>query len=121
LGGTVLVHHRTGTAVVRVPEEQDNGTTRLLARLFGIRNITLGAWTLGVRDHGDEERRLCYQFNPAIDAADLGGSRDRGHDRNGLTRVVVMSSTLGLSALLAWLDLLGDVGSQGAQGQATLA
>ena len=110
VGSVVLLTTRQAQQLFGLPDEQDSAATRLLARLFGIRNITLGAWALAVRDRSKAERKLCYQFNAAVDAADLVVLAVAGIMRQGLTRPVIMSSVLGSSALLAWLDLLDDVG-----------
>src|ERR1700731_3517679 len=63
----------TGVArrLLGVPAEYDNGAARLAARLAGVRNLAMGAWTLQIRDHSKAERRLCYQLNAAVDAADV--------------------------------------------------
>lgn len=110
VGSVVLLTNRQAQQLFGLPDEQDNPAVRLLARLFGIRNISLGAWALAVRDRSTAERKLCYQFNAAVDAADLVVLAVAGIMRQGLTRPVIMSSVLGSSALLAWLDLLDDVG-----------
>ena len=109
VGGLVLGASGQAAQIFGLPEEQNSPAARLLGRLFGIRNITLGAWALTVRDRSKAERKLCYQFNAAIDAADLVVLAVAGIMRQGLTRPVIMSSVLGSAALLSWLDLLDDV------------
>lgn len=110
VGSIVVGAPRQAQRIFGLPKEQDSAAVRLLSRLFGIRNITLGAWAVAVRDRSAKERRLCYQINAAVDAADLVVLAAAGIRRQGLLRPVIMSSILGSSALLAWLDLLDDVG-----------
>jgi hypothetical protein len=93
-----------------IPAAQDNGGgLRLAARLFGIRNVVLGTWALLARDQGIDERRLCYRLQAAVDAGDLAVLAWAGIRGDGLLRPALMGGALGSSAVLAWLDLLGDV------------
>jgi hypothetical protein len=109
VGGSLLLMTGLGRRIFGVPDEMDNAAVRVTTRLFGIRNIMLGAWAIAARDQGPAERRLCYQLNAVVDAADLGilalgAIRDRR-----LVRAALMGGALGTSALLAWLALLNDV------------
>ena len=96
-----------------MPGDQDNAALRVVARLFGIRNVVLGTWVLSARDHGGDERRLCYQLNAATDATDLGILLVGGVKGEGLSRTAAMGWALGGSALLAWLDLIQEVDAGG--------
>ena len=118
VGGLLLITTGFTRRVFGVPANQDNQALRMLARLAGIRNIFLGAWALVAQEHGDDERRLCYQLNAATDATDLGILAFAGLRDKGLRRAAAMSCALGSSALLAWLDLLQDVGSHRHEAQA---
>jgi hypothetical protein len=102
VGGTLLLTTGLARRLLGVSE-------RLLARLFGIRNIVLGAWTLAARDHGAEQRRLCYRLNAVVDATDLGILAIGALSGEGLVRAAVTGAGLGGSALLAWLELLREV------------
>jgi hypothetical protein len=109
VGSTLLLTTGLARRLFGVPADQDNGALRLLARLFGIRNIVLGAWALAARDQGADERRLCYQLNAVTDATDLGILVLGGVTGKGLWRAAAMSTVLGASALQAWLDLIREV------------
>jgi hypothetical protein len=113
VGGPLLLTTGLARRLFGVPEEQDTPALRMLGRLFGIRNVVLGLWTLAARDHGAEQRRLCYRLNAAVDAADLVVLAVGGTTGRGLVRAALMGGSLGGSALLAWLELLRDVDSRG--------
>jgi hypothetical protein len=106
--GSTLVVSGVARRLFGVPPEHDNGAVRLAARLAGVRNIALGAWSLQVRDHTKAERRLCYQVNAAVDAADVAVLLWAGFTHKELRRAALMGSALGASALLGWMDLLED-------------
>jgi hypothetical protein len=111
VGGSMLVTTGLARRVFGVPEAQDNATLRMLARLFGIRNVVLGVWTLAARDQGAEQRRVCYRLNAVVDATDLGILALGAVTGDGLVRAAVMGGSLGGSALLAWRELLRDAAS----------
>jgi len=110
VGGSLLLATGLSRRVFGVPAAQDNGALRLISRLFGIRNVVLGAWALAARDQGEDERRLCYRLNAVIDGVDVGVLAVAGVTGDGLWRAAIMGFGLGGSALLAWLDLLDDIG-----------
>ena len=56
-----------------------------------------------------DERRLCYRLNLAVDSADIAVLGWAGVSGSGLRRAALMGGALGTSAILAFLDLLGDV------------
>ena len=109
VGSTLLIATGLARRLFGVPGDQDNAALRVVARLFGIRNVVLGTWVLSARDHGGDERRLCYQLNAATDATDLGILLVGGVKGEGLWRTAAMGWALGGSALLAWLDLIQEV------------
>jgi hypothetical protein len=111
VGGSLLFTTGLASRVFGAPAEQDNATTRLLARLFGIRNIVLGFWALAARDQSAAERKLCYQVNAAVDAADLAVLAIAFVRAPELRRAVLMSTALGGSAILAWLELAREAGT----------
>jgi hypothetical protein len=110
IGGSMVLTTGLGRRIFGIPAAQDNGGgLRLAARLFGIRNVVLGTWSLLAREQGIDERRLCYRLNAAVDAADLAVLAWAGVRGQGLVRAALMGGALGGTALLAWLDLLGDL------------
>lgn len=92
---------------------------RPLARLFGIRNIALGAWCLLALDQAPEDRRLCYRVNAAVDGTDVIALGWTGLTGDGMRQAAAMGSGLGLSVLVGWIELIAEVG--GAESERELA
>jgi hypothetical protein len=109
VGALLLLTPGLGRRVFGVPDNQDNGSVRLLARLFGVRNVVLGTWALMAQDQEPERRRVCYQLNAVVDGVDLAALAIAGITGDGLVQAAVMGSLLGTSEALAWVDLLGDL------------
>lgn len=120
VGATLLLTPGLGRVLFGIPTDQDNASLRLLARLFGIRNIVLGGWALVARDHEPDQRRACYQLNAAVDAVDLVSLAIAGITGEGLVQAAIMGSALGGSELLAWIDLNGDLDTEGPEGSVAL-
>ncbi len=111
IGGSMLLTPGLARRFFGIPAAQDKGgALRLVSRLFGIRNVVLGGLAIRARDLAVDERRLVYRVNAGIDAADLVVLVWAGIRGEGLVRPALMGGGLGASALLAWLDLLGDLG-----------
>ena len=108
VGSLLLDPTPISARVFGLPADLDNEGLRLLGRLAGIRNVTLGAWTVLVRDADLEQRRLCYRLNACVDAADLVVIAWALVRHPRLRRAAATSSILATSALLAWLDLLRE-------------
>ena len=117
VGVSALVTTGLAQVVFGVNKDHDNSTTRVLGRLFGIRNIVLGAWALGVRDADRETRRLCYALNAVVDGVDVAVLLWPLLRREGTPRFSISAAVLGTSALLGWMDLL-DASSAGAEAPA---
>lgn len=110
VGSSMLLTTGLARRIFGIPAAQDKGgALRLAARLFGIRNVVLGAWALLARDQAIDERRLCYRLQAVVDAGDLAALAWAGVRGEGMLRPAIMGGFLGSSALLAWLDLIGDV------------
>lgn len=110
VGSSMVLTTGLARRVFGIPAAQDTGGgLRLAARLFGIRNVVLGTWALLARDQGIDERRLCYRLQAVVDAGDLAALAWAAVRGEGLLQPALMGSVLGGSAVLAWLDLLGDV------------
>ncbi|MDQ6746999.1 MAG: hypothetical protein M3010_02670 [Candidatus Dormibacteraeota bacterium] len=122
IGGALTLLPGLSRRTFGIPASQDNAALRLMARLFGIRNVLLGVWAIRVQDQGPDARRLCYQVNAAADALDVVALAVAGVTGDGLVRGALMGGALGTSEVLAWFDLLGDVdGPQEPQGSVSLA
>jgi len=106
VGSSALVVPDLARPVFGLPRAQDVPATRFFARAFGIRNMMLGLWALRSRNAELEARRFCYTANLAVDAVDVGILIWPIIRRQGLDRFALTSLTLGVSAALAWTDLL---------------
>lgn len=120
IGALLLLAPGLGRRVFGIPDNQDNGSLRLLARLFGVRNVVLGTWALMARDQEAEQRRVCYQLNAVVDGVDVVALAVAGITGEGLVQAAIMGGLLGTSELLAWVDLLGDLGLTETQGSVSL-
>jgi hypothetical protein len=108
LGSSVGLTTTIAAKVFGAPPEQLTTGARFLARLFGVRNCVLGVWTLALRDADPAEQRRCFQFNAAVDIADLLLVIPFLRHRD-LRRAAFMSAVLAASVTLAWVELLeGD-------------
>ena len=107
VGSSVGLTTTLAGKVFGVPDEQLTPGARLVARLFGVRNCVLGAWTISMRDAGAGEQRRCFQFNAAVDIADFLCIAPFLRQRE-LRRAAVMSLALATSATLAWVNLLSS-------------
>jgi len=106
VGSSALVATGLSRVAFGVSAGHDNPSTRVLGRLFGIRNIVLGAWTLGVRDADVATRRLCYKLNAVVDAVDVGILLWPLLRGEGTARFSLTGASLGAATMLAWIDLL---------------
>jgi hypothetical protein len=97
-----------GARIFGAPPEDVNATARLLARLFAIRNITLGAWALTMRNAKGSDLRRCVTLNLAVDSADLVAIAP-AIARRGLRRAAAMSALLAANATLGWLQILNEL------------
>lgn len=107
--GSTLFAAGVARRLFGVPADLDSGALRLASRLAGIRNVVLGCWALQVRDQGKAQRRLCYQLNAAVDAADIAVLAWAFVRHSELRQAALMGTALGGSALLAWLELLSEL------------
>ena len=106
IGGFALVATGLARVVFRLPQADDSPATRVLARLFGIRNVVLGLITLSLRDSDAATRRRVYQLNAVVDAVDVAVLSWPILKGDGLLQFGGMAGALGVSAALAWLELL---------------
>ena len=83
------------------PPEQDNPSARMMARLFGVRDVGLGAIVLASTH---EERALCRSFllNGAMDLSDAAMISIPLIDRAGIDRAAGTSLGFALGGLSAW-------------------
>lgn len=109
LGTTMLVSPTLGRKIFGVPANQDNSAVRLLARMWGIRQVVLGAWALQVQSRPKEDRKLCYQLNAVTDVVDVVALGLAGFFGTGMLQASVMGAAAGINETLAWVDLLDQL------------
>jgi hypothetical protein len=120
VGALLLLAPGRSRRVFGVPDHQDSGSIRLLARLFGVRNIVLGIWALMAQHQEPEQRRVCYQLNAVVYGVDVAALAIAGITGDGLVQAAAMGGALGSSEALAWVDLLGDLDRAENQGSVSL-
>ncbi len=86
------------------PTRHDNPTARLMARLFGVRDVGLGVLAFYAVQH--PEAAFVFLFNAFMDAGDLIAAlipvvKRQGIDRGAL-RTAGFAVTGGLGWLIAW-------------------
>ena len=111
IGGLLFFTPGLARRLFGIPAEQDNAAVRVISRLFGIRNMVLGAWATQVSEQDPEARRLLYRMNAVVDGVDVAVLLVAGILNEGLRQAAVMGGPLGTTALLSWLDLVADVDS----------
>jgi hypothetical protein len=105
LGLAPFVAARQSSKLLGFPESHDNPTARLMARLFGVRDVGLGVlvfWALG---HPDALPFILL-FNALTDFGDLGAISIPLLRRQGIDRAAWSSLAFALPAGLAWLTVL---------------
>lgn len=86
------------------PDSHDNPTARLMARLFGVRDIGLGVLALWGLQH-PTALPFVLLFNAFMDAGDLTAIAVPLVRRQGIDRAAVLSAALATVGGLGWLTL----------------
>ena len=84
------------------PPEHDSPTTRLMARLFGVRDIGLGILAFYALRH-PETASFLFLFNAAMDAGDLGSILIPLVKRQGIDRGALSSAVFALAGGVSWV------------------
>jgi hypothetical protein len=90
------------------PAEHDNPTTRLMARLFGVRDIGLGVLVFYGLRHPDVLSFLIV-FNALTDFADLIAIMIPLARRQGIDRAAWTSAAFALPAGAGWLTVFSQL------------
>lgn len=91
-------------ALFGFPKQHDNASTRLIARLFGLREISMAGLTLAFNDDPDR-RGLVYAYNSALDGADALGAILALATRRGIGRAAAGAALIAIPQALGWLYL----------------
>jgi hypothetical protein len=84
------------------PMQHDTPTTRLMARLFGVRDVGLGVLVFYALGH-PEALGFILLFNALTDFGDLVAIAIPLVRRHGIDRAAIASAAFALPAGLAWL------------------
>lgn len=84
------------------PQSHDNPTSRLMGRLFGVRDIGLGVLAFYAIKH-PEAAAFIFLFNAFMDLGDLFSIAIPLVKRQGIDRAAVMSGLFASIAAPAWL------------------
>jgi hypothetical protein len=87
-----------------LPRDHDNASARMMARLFGVREIALGAAVIAMVQSTPRQPKL-YALNAGVDAGDaavLGLSLAGG---NGVSRAALGSMAVAVPVTATWLWL----------------
>lgn len=91
------------------PTSHDNPTTRLMGRLFGVRDVGLGVLVFYALRH-PEILPFVLLFNALTDFGDLLAIAIPLVRRQGIDRAALASAGFALPAGLAWLAVLSRIG-----------
>jgi hypothetical protein len=104
LGLTPMVAAGPAMRLLGVPEQHDNPTARLMARLFGVRDIGLGVLLFAALQ-GIVPMWFAILFNAATDMGDTVMITVPLAGRHGIDRTAGMSLALACSATVTWLAI----------------
>ncbi len=105
IGLAPIVAARASSRLLGFPEAHDNATARLMARLFGVRDIGLGAIVLVNLGDADALRRALW-LNLAMDLGDALMITIPLLRRQGIDRAATLSLVFALGGAIAWTAAL---------------
>jgi hypothetical protein len=105
LGIAPFLAARPSARLMGFPIEHDNPTTRLMARLFGVRDVGLGVLVFYGLRH-PETLAFLIIFNALTDFADLVAIMIPLARRQGIDRAAWTSAAFALPAGAGWLTVL---------------
>jgi len=105
VGGAAFAAPKAAARLFAYPSEQDNPTARTMARLFGVRDIALGALVLRYAAEPEIARTL-HRVNALVDVGDASAAaialvRREGIDRAAIVLLAVASSAAATGVYLA--------------------
>lgn len=111
IGLAPIVAPRLTAALIGFPTSHDNPTSRLMGRLFGVRDIGLGVLVLAAL-HGHASLRFALLFNAAHDLGDAVAIAVPLLRRQGIDRAALISLALATLGGVSWLVLWAVAGAQ---------
>lgn len=105
IGTAALLAPGPTSRLLGFPREQDSPTARLMGRLFGVRDIALGALAWRGRDE-PEMSRYIYKLNAWVDAGDAATMGAALIGRRGIDRAALCSAAFALTGAAGWVTLM---------------
>lgn len=104
LGAAAVLAPGPSSRLLGFPASQDSPSARLIGRLFGVRDIALGALVLRARTD-PAFARFTYLLNASVDAADAASMAAAVIGRQGIDRAALSSAVPALAGISGWLAL----------------
>lgn len=104
VGVASVLAPRTAAKLFGFPSDHDNGTARAMGRLFGVREIVLGAMVLKLQDDPRIAPDL-YRLNACVDAGDAAAMATALIHRDGIDRGAVLTLFVALGAVAGWVRM----------------
>jgi hypothetical protein len=104
IGVAPFVAAGPASRILGFPAAQDNPTSRLMGRLFGVRDIGLGVLALWGLRH-PEALGFVLIFNALMDAGDLVAIGIPLVKREGIDRAAIASALFALGGGLGWITM----------------
>ncbi len=104
IGAAALIAPGPTSRLLGFPAAQDSPTARLMARLFGVRDVALGVLVLRAR-RDPHFARFVYRLNAIVDGGDAASMAVAVITRQGIDRAALSSSVPALSAMVGWSAL----------------
>jgi hypothetical protein len=106
VGAAAVAAPALTSALMGFPGQHDNATSRMVGRLFGIREIALGAYTVAQVQGGAIQPDV-YLLNAAVDMGDVAVCGLTVLGRRGVGRAAAGSFVLAIPFAAAFLWLRG--------------
>jgi hypothetical protein len=104
IGAAPFVAAAPSARMLGFPASHDNATARLMARMFGVRDIGLGVLLLWSLRH-PETLPFVFLFNALTDFGDLAAILVPLVKRQGIDRGAIASAMFAFPAGISWLIL----------------
>lgn len=104
IGAAAVLAPGPSSRLFGFPREQDSPTSRLMGRLFGVRDVALGALVLQARGE-PESAGYVFRLNAAVDAGDAAATAAALIGRQGIDRAALSSLVFAVSGAASWLRL----------------
>ncbi len=109
IGAVAVLSPGPTSRLLGYPQEQDSPTARLMGRLFGVRDIALGALVLHTRQEPNLAR-YAFKLNAWCDAGDLAAMAVAVIGRQGIDRAAISSAGFAVFGGATWLRLIRATG-----------